>query len=89
MIAYPGQRKRKNPNAGKSAYDLDRHVAGQLKRARMEAGLTQKEAGKLLGVSHQQMQKYEGGENRLSLGRLAVLAEAYGKSIAWFVDSES
>jgi len=38
------------------------------------AGITQEEVGKVLGVSFQQIQKYENGANRISAGRLYVLA---------------
>jgi transcriptional regulator with XRE-family HTH domain len=43
---------------------------------RMERGLSQVELAKHIGVTPQQLQKYERGANRISLGRLARIAEA-------------
>lgn len=53
---------------------IDTHVGGQVRRRRLMAGITQEEVGKVLGVSFQQVQKYENGTNRISAGRLYVLA---------------
>ena len=65
---------------------IDAHVATRLLAARRTSGLSQEKAGNLLGISFQQMQKYEKGHNRLSLGRLAILAETYGVAVAWFFE---
>jgi transcriptional regulator with XRE-family HTH domain len=54
--------------------DIDAHVGHQLRRRRLMAGITQEDVGKVLGVSFQQVQKYENGTNRMSAGRLYVLA---------------
>lgn len=53
---------------------IDAHVGGQVRRHRLIAGITQEDVGKVLGVSFQQIQKYENGTNRMSAGRLFVLA---------------
>ncbi len=53
---------------------IDAHVGGQVRRRRLMAGITQEDVGKVLGVSFQQIQKYENGANRISAGRLYVLA---------------
>lgn len=86
MISYAGKPKRRTPKDDKRSTRMELHVAGKLKRARIEAGMTQEQSAKLLDVSRQQVDKYENGTNRLSLGRLFILAKAYGKSIPWFVE---
>jgi transcriptional regulator with XRE-family HTH domain len=43
---------------------------------RLAKGLTQGELAKVIGVTFQQVQKYENGRNRVSAGRLARIAEA-------------
>jgi transcriptional regulator with XRE-family HTH domain len=52
----------------------------------MLAGLTQHDVGKVLGVSFQQIQKYENGGNRISAGRMYILARILGTNVAEFYD---
>ena len=50
---------------------------GRLVRAqRRQLGLTQSDLAKRIGVTFQQVQKYENGTNRISIGRLTRIAEA-------------
>lgn len=63
---------------------IDARIASRLRVARHESGLSQEIVGEAIGVSFQQIQKYEKGSNRISPGKLAVLAELYGKPVAWF-----
>ena len=62
--------------------DLDLAVARRLRERRIVLGLTQQEVGDLAGVACQQVQKYEAGINRLSVGRLVTIAAALGTSAA-------
>lgn len=50
----------------------------------MESGRTQVGAAEALGITFQQIQKYEKGANRIAAGRLFELAKLYGKPIEWF-----
>lgn len=60
----------------KSASAVD-HAVGQAARARRIAlGISQEKLAQTLGVSFQQLQKYENGTNRISAGRLFDLAAA-------------
>lgn len=60
-------------------------VLGQKIRARrIEAAMSQEELGNALGVSFQQVQKYEKGVNRVSATRLAEIAKALGESQDYF-----
>uniref|UniRef100_E6VFJ4 Helix-turn-helix domain protein n=1 Tax=Rhodopseudomonas palustris (strain DX-1) TaxID=652103 RepID=E6VFJ4_RHOPX len=63
---------------------IDSRIAARLRVARIEAGLSQEKTAEALGLSFQQVQKYESGKNRISPGKLAVLAALYGKPIASF-----
>lgn len=47
-----------------------------LRRLRENAGVTQEVLSKRIGVSYQQLQKYESGQNRLSISRLFDLSAA-------------
>ena len=53
-----------------SASEVDRIVGERIRRRRILTGLTQDQLGEALGVSYQQIQKYETGANRVSAGRL-------------------
>jgi len=70
----------------RSPNDIDRHVGQQLRKLRQEAGLTLQDLAEQIGVSHQQLQKYETGANRLSVGMLPGVAEALGVDIMEFFD---
>ena len=60
----------------RSPTDLDRIVGANVRRLRLERGVTLQTLAEALSISHQQLQKYETGSNRLSAGLLPVVAEA-------------
>jgi len=60
---------------------------GRLVRAlRMSHGLSQTELANRIGVSFQQVQKYETGTNRISMGRLANVAKLFDVSVPYLLD---
>lgn len=72
-------------NAGVNGPDpIDIHVGLQLKSRRTRAGMTQSELGRSLGITFQQVQKYERGTNRVSASMLARAADAVSCGIADF-----
>jgi len=68
----------------RSANEIDIHVGQRLRLARILRGLSQDELGKEVGVTFQQIQKYERGTNRVSAGRLVALAKALELEILFF-----
>ena len=56
--------------------DTDKAVGERVRELRTLNNMTLAELGSALGISHQQLQKYETGTNRLSAGMLAALADA-------------
>lgn len=66
--------------------DADRYVGQQVRQGRRESGLTQETLAGLLGVTFQQIQKYEAGHSRLSAGRLREVAIALKKPIDYFYE---
>jgi DNA-binding transcriptional regulator YiaG len=72
--------------AVKRAATIDKHVAQRIKAARAAAGLSQEAVGRYLGVTFQQVQKYENGRNRVSAGKLMMIAELLGHDVQWFFD---
>ncbi|GAA0579636.1 helix-turn-helix domain-containing protein [Rhizomicrobium electricum] len=65
----------------KAANSIDAYVAARLRTCRKQLGLSQAEIAKQLGVTFQQIQKYEAGLNRIGAGRLFQFASLYGVAI--------
>lgn len=65
----------------KAATSIDAYVAARLRSCRKQLGLSQAEIAKKLGVTFQQIQKYEAGLNRIGAGRLFQFATLYGVSV--------
>lgn len=64
--------------------DIDAVVGGRMAARRSALGLSQTALAAQLGVSFQQVQKYEKGANRVSASRLHQVATALGCSVADF-----
>lgn len=63
---------------------VDRHVGRRMRWRRRELKLSQEVLAGRLGLTFQQVQKYERGTNRISAGRLYELARALDTSIPYF-----
>jgi transcriptional regulator with XRE-family HTH domain len=61
--------------SNKAATKIDKLVGTNIRVHRLAAGLSQEELGAKLGVTFQQIQKYEKGANRVGSGRLYQIAE--------------
>jgi transcriptional regulator with XRE-family HTH domain len=73
----------------KAANAVDVLVGSRIRLFRMRRKLTQSDLGKALGVSFQQVQKYERGTNRVGAGRLLLIAEALNVQVSdFFADAE-
>jgi transcriptional regulator with XRE-family HTH domain len=59
----------------------------RIRARRLECGLSQTQLGKRLGVSFQQVQKYEVGANSVSSGRLEQISDLFEVPITFFYDS--
>ena len=68
---------------------IDRHVASRLRLRRLEAGVTQTQLAQAVGVTFQQLQKYEGATNRISAGALYQLALTLDVPVQYFFDGLS
>ena len=62
---------------------IERQIGLRLKRRRVQLGLTQEQVGRMLGLSYQQIQKFESGANRVSAARLLLLAEHLKTDLQW------
>jgi transcriptional regulator with XRE-family HTH domain len=81
--------KAKTTTKGRSASGTDQFAGARIRQARVMAQMSQTELGAKLGVSFQQVQKYEKGVNRISGSRLVQIAEILGKPMTWFYDEPS
>ena len=62
-------------------------VAGvRIQELRLAQGLSRVQLAVKINVTHQQLEKYEKGKNRITAGRLMAIAKALGKPIAYFID---
>jgi transcriptional regulator with XRE-family HTH domain len=62
----------------------DADIARRVRALRLQRGLSQTALGSALGVTFQQVQKYESGTNRISAGRLYRIAQALDAPIPFF-----
>jgi len=65
---------------------IDIHVGKRLRMQRMIRGLSQEALGQILGLTFQQIQKYESGTNRIGASRLYDLARALEVTIDYFYE---
>src|SRR5205823_15127670 len=63
---------------------VDVHVGARIRTRRLLIGMNQEALAQKLGLTFQQVQKYEGGANRVSASRLSEIAEILGVSISHF-----
>ena len=65
---------------------LDRYVGTRMRVRRLEVGMSQEKLGEFLGITFQQVQKYEKGTNRVSISRLHQIAQALETPISYFYE---
>ena len=70
--------------SNKSTDPIDKRVGRRVKVARLAAEISQEAMGAKLGVTFQQVQKYENGKNRISASRLFRIAVMTGQPVEWF-----
>ncbi|RDI60055.1 helix-turn-helix domain-containing protein [Microvirga subterranea] len=73
----------------KAPSGADVHIGSRIRKRRMLLGMSQEKLGDALGVTFQQVQKYERGTNRISAGRLQCIGEVLGVPAAYFFEGLS
>ena len=71
---------RKAPSA------IDRHVGSRVRMRRLLVGMSQEKLAQALGLTFQQVQKYEKGTNRIGASRLHLIASVLGVPIEFFYE---
>jgi transcriptional regulator with XRE-family HTH domain len=70
----------------KQANPVDGQVGNRVRLRRMLVGMSQERLGEHLGLTFQQVQKYEKGVNRIGAGRLYQVAQILGVPINYFYE---
>jgi transcriptional regulator with XRE-family HTH domain len=70
----------------KSATDTDQQLGARVRARRVALQMSQTALAEAVGVTFQQVQKYEKGSNRISTSRLAQLANTLEVPVAYFFD---
>lgn len=65
---------------------IDKRIGRKIYESRLERGMTRHELGDKIAVTHQQCQKYERGINRVSAGRLMLIAKVLNKPVKYFYE---
>jgi transcriptional regulator with XRE-family HTH domain len=65
---------------------IDVHVGNRIRMRRQLVGMSQEKLGEMLGITFQQVQKYEKGANRISASRLYLSAKILGVPVQFFFD---
>lgn len=76
--AMRGSARRANP--------MDMHVGSRVRLRRMLLSMSQEKLGEQLGLTFQQVQKYEKGVNRIGASRLFEMAKVLGVPVQFFYD---
>ena len=72
--------QRKSPNP------VDRHIGSRVRARRNMLGMSQEKLADALGLTFQQVQKYEKGSNRIGASRLLQIAGILGVNIEFFFE---
>ena len=68
----------------KSTGSIDKEIGSRVRMRRVSIGMSQEKLGDMLGLTFQQVQKYEKGTNRISVSRLVDIAKILGVDIHFF-----
>ncbi|WAP70839.1 helix-turn-helix domain-containing protein [Jiella pelagia] len=74
------QENKKKPNP------IDTHVGSRVRLRRTMLGMSQEKLGEALGITFQQVQKYEKGSNRIGASRLQNIADVLKVPVSYFFE---
>lgn len=81
----------RKPSAGRTGVPnpVDVHVGGRVRLRRTLLGMSQEKLGEALGLTFQQVQKYERGANRIGASRMFDLSRVLDVPVSFFFDDMS
>jgi len=68
--------------------EIDVHVGSLVRVARENSGMSQQKLANKIGLTFQQLQKYESGSNRISMSRMCQIAGILEKPVFWFLPEQ-
>ena len=71
--------------AKKAPNPVDRHVGGRVRMRRMMLAMSQEKLGESIGLTFQQVQKYEKGTNRIGASRLQQISQILQVPVSFFL----
>ena len=72
--------------SAKASTPVDKFIGARLRARRLLVRMSQEKLGEALGITFQQIQKYEKGTNRISVSRLHQIAHVLGVQVGYFYD---
>ncbi len=86
MMAVDKKRIKKTTLRSENPDPVDIHVGSRLRMRRNLVGLSQEQLGKSLGLTFQQIQKYERGINRMGSSRLFQISKTLSVPVSYFFE---
>jgi len=65
-----------------------REIGEKIKKQRRKLGISQEQLAEILGVTYQQVQRYENGMNKLNLTNIQIVADALSVPVSYFFEAE-
>src|SRR5262249_9382500 len=85
-MAMHQQTRRAGREKGDNPSPIDIHVGSRVRLRRNMLGLSQEKLGEAIGLTFQQVQKYERGANRIGASRLHDLSQVLDVPVSFFFD---
>jgi len=86
MVVVDKKKPKKAPLRSENPDPIDIYVGSRLRMRRNLVGLSQEQLGKALGLTFQQIQKYERGINRMGSSRLFQIAKTLSVPVSYFFE---
>ena len=69
------------PLTSRDPHAVDVLIGSRIRAFRLDLGMTMEDVAERIGVTHQQVQKYEAGKNRITGGKLQQIADVLGRPV--------
>lgn len=86
MPGTPSRKQHRGRTPDGQGNPIDRHVGQRVRLCRTLLGVSQEHLATAIGLTSQQVQKYERGWNRISASRLFTIARVLGVPVSYFFD---
>lgn len=64
--------------------EVDTHIGNKISSLRLDRGFSRQQLAEKINITQQQLKKYEDGENRVTIGRLILIAKALETPLEYF-----